>query len=220
VLKRRRRSFEGRIYTGEEAQRIVSRIRAFTAESTRPVEALSQHAGVSIPTAYKWLRGNVGSIRHATVVRVARRMGVPITALWESKLHDTRALDAIYETAWSSYQTADQAEHAAQTLLMALLRHCYGKGWILDYTVTHSIDAYPSSISTEVRRNDESEPCWHFEVTEVSGNMMLYVFVYQGEWTRRDSTLLTRTTFLKLIQHMETGMKSKKQSNGRPARTK
>lgn len=218
--KRRRLSFEGRIYIGEEAQRIVSRIRAFTAESTRPVEALSQHAGVSIPTAYKWLRGSVGSIRHATVVRVARSMGVPITALWESKLHDTQALDSIYETAWNSYQTAAQAEHAAQTLLMSLLRHCYGKGWILDYTVRHSVDAYPSSISVEVRRHDDSEPCWHFEVTELSGTMMLYVFVYQGEQTQRSSTMLTRTTFLKLIQHTETRMKSKKQSNGRPARTK
>ena len=220
MRKRKRPIFEGRIYTGEEAQRIVKRIRAFTAESNRPAEALSQHAGVSLPTAYKWLRGNAGSIRHATVVRVARSMGVPITALWESKLHDTQALDAVYKTAWSSYQTASQAESAAQILLMALLRHCHGKGWILDYTVRHSVDAYPSSITIEVRRNDEAAPCWHLEVRELSGNLMLHVYVYQGDQTREHRILLTRTEFIKLTQTMERTTKSKKQSNGRPVRAK
>jgi hypothetical protein len=147
-------------------------------------------------------------------------MGLPITTLWESKLHDTRALDSLYETAWNSYQTANQAESAAQTLLMALLRNCYGKGWILDYTVSHSVDAYPSTIAVEVRRQEDAAPCWHFEVKELSGTMMLYVYVYKGEETQESRTLLTRTTFTKLLQHMETKMKSKKQSNGRPTRTK
>ena len=219
MRKRKRPSFQGRVYTGEEAQRIVSRIHAFTAASKYPVEALCQHAGVSRPTAYKWLRGNVGAIRHATVVRVARSMGVPITALWESKLRDTQALDSLYETAWSSYPTAVQAESATQTLLLSLLRHCHGKGWILDYTVQHSVDAYPSVISVEVRRNDEAAPCWQFGITEVSGHLTLSVYVYTGEQKQGGRVLLTRPRFLQTVQEMESRMKSKKQSNGRP-RTK